>query len=60
MHIPDGFVDLPTSVAAGAVAVGGVAVAVRRTRDRVAEKETALAGMTAAFVFGPSAPSSNE
>ncbi len=51
VHIPDGFVDLPTSVAAGAVAVGGVTVAVRRTRDQVAEKETALAGMTAAFVF---------
>ena len=51
MHIPDGFVDLPTSVAAGAVAVGGVAVAIRRTRDQVAEKEIALAGMTAAFVF---------
>lgn len=51
MHIPDGFVDLPTSVAAGAVAVGGVAVALRTTRDRVAEKDTALAGMTAAFVF---------
>ncbi len=51
MHIPDGFIDLPTSVAAGAVGVGGVAVAVRRTRDLVAEQETALAGMTAAFVF---------
>ena len=51
MHIPDGFIDLPTSVGAGVVAVGGVAVAVRRTRELVAEQEMALAGMTAAFVF---------
>lgn len=51
MHIPDGFVDLRTSVAAGAVAVGGVAVAIRRTREQVADREIALAGMTAAFVF---------
>lgn len=51
MHIPDGFINLKTSMAAGAVAVGGVAVAIRRTRDQVAEREIALAGMTAAFVF---------
>lgn len=51
MHIPDGFIDLKTSMAAGAVAVGGVAVAIRRTRDQVAEREIALAGMSAAFVF---------
>lgn len=51
MHIPDGFFDAPTSVAAGAVAVGGVAVALRRTRDQVADKEVALAGLTSAFLF---------
>lgn len=51
MHIPDGFVDLPTSAAAGVVAVGGVAAAIRKTRDQVAEKEIATAGLTAAFVF---------
>ncbi|MBL8777118.1 MAG: energy-coupling factor ABC transporter permease [Acidimicrobiales bacterium] len=51
MHIPDGFFDAPTSVAAGAVAVGGVAVAIRRTREQMAEKEVALAGLTSAFLF---------
>lgn len=51
MHIPDGFFDAPTSVAAGAVAVGGVALALRRTRDQVADKEVALAGLTSAFLF---------
>lgn len=51
MHIPDGFVDLRTSAAAGAIAIGGVGLAVRRTRAVLAEKEIALAGLTAAFVF---------
>lgn len=51
MHIPDGFVDARTSAAAGAMAMVGVGVAVRRTREVLAEKEIALAGLTAAFVF---------
>lgn len=51
MHIPDGFIDARTSVAAGAVAIGGVAVALRRTREVLAEKEIALAGLTSAFIF---------
>ena len=51
MNIPDGFFDAPTSVAAGAVAVGGVAVAIRRTREQVADKEVALAGLTSAVIF---------
>lgn len=51
MHIPDGFVDLRTSLAAGAVAVGGVAVAVRKTRDVVGDREVATAGLTSAFIF---------
>lgn len=49
--MPDGFLDAPTSVAAAAVAVGGVGVALRRTRDELAERGPALAGLTAAFVF---------
>lgn len=51
MHIPDGFIDARTSAAAGLVAVGGVGVAVRRTREVLAEKEIALAGLTSAFIF---------
>ena len=51
MHIPDGFVDLPVSVAAGAVAIGGVAIAVHTTRDQIGDREIPLAGLTSAFIF---------
>ena len=51
MHIPDGFIGAGTSVAAGAVAVVGLGVCVRRTSDSLQEREVPLAGLTAAFVF---------
>lgn len=49
--MPDGFFDAPTSLAAGAVAATGVAVALRRGREQVESQGVALAGLTAAFVF---------
>lgn len=51
MHIPDGFIDAPTSVAAGAVAVGGVAVALRRAGQVLDDRRIPLAGLVSAFVF---------
>lgn len=51
MHIPDGFIDLGTSAAAGAVAVGGLGVCVRRSAHSLQEREVPLAGLTAAFIF---------
>jgi len=51
MHIPDGFIDAPVSLAAGGVAIVGVGVALRKTREVLAEKEIALAGLTSAFIF---------
>ncbi len=51
MHIPDGFFDGPTSAAAGVVALGTVAVAVRRCRDQLEDRLVPLAAVTAAFVF---------
>lgn len=51
MHVPDGFLNAPTSVATGAVAAAGVAVALRKARDELDEKTAPLAGLTAAFVF---------
>ncbi len=51
MHIPDGFFDAPTSLAGGAVAIGAVAVASRRTREVLTERQVPLAALTAAFVF---------
>ena len=51
MHVPDGFLDLPTSVATGAVAAGAVGLAMRRSRTELAEAGAPLAGLTAVFVF---------
>jgi cobalt/nickel transport system permease protein len=51
MHVPDGFLDAPTSLATGAVAATAVTVAIRRVRDQHEEKAAPLAGLTAAFIF---------
>ena len=51
MHIPDGFIDAGTSLAAGVVAVGGLAVCARRSAETLEEKQAPLAGLVAAFVF---------
>ncbi|MFC6883909.1 MULTISPECIES: energy-coupling factor ABC transporter permease [Actinomadura] len=51
MHVPDGFINAPVSVAAGAVAVAGVAVALRGARRELDDRTAPLAGLTAAFVF---------
>ncbi len=51
MHIPDGFIDLPTSLTAAAAATGGVGESLRRVRRRVQERVVPLAGLAAAFVF---------
>lgn len=51
MHVPDGFLDAPTSLATGAVAVAGVALALRGARKELDERTAPLAGLVAAFVF---------
>ncbi|GLZ13599.1 hypothetical protein Acsp04_38340 [Actinomadura sp. NBRC 104425] len=51
MHVPDGFINAPVSVAAGVVAAGGVAVALRGARRELDDRTAPLAGLTAAFVF---------
>jgi cobalt/nickel transport system permease protein len=51
VHVPDGFLDPATSVATGAVALGVVAVALRRAERELDERTAPLAGLTAAFVF---------
>jgi len=51
MHIPDGFIDTPVAVAAGAVAVAGVAVAIKKAPKEIDEKRAPLAGLVAAFIF---------
>ncbi|MER5477056.1 energy-coupling factor ABC transporter permease [Streptomyces sp. NPDC002734] len=65
MHVPDGFLDAPTSVATGAIAAAAVAVSLRGARRELAgsvtgpagpaamgaERTAPLAGLTAAFIF---------
>jgi len=51
MHIPDGFLDLPTATGAAVLAAGGVAVALRETRRRLEPRQVPLMALTATFVF---------
>ena len=51
MHIPDGWIDLPTSAAAGAVAVAGVAVSARRAGAAVRDRVTSLPAVIAAYLI---------
>ncbi|MFC6285019.1 energy-coupling factor ABC transporter permease [Nocardioides sp. GCM10027113] len=51
MHVPDGFLDATTSVATGAVAAAGIAVALRGARRELDDRTAPMAGLVAAFVF---------
>lgn len=51
MHVPDGFINAPVSLAAGAVAAGAVAVSLRGARRELDERTAPLAGLVAAFIF---------
>jgi cobalt/nickel transport system permease protein len=51
MHVPDGFLDAPTSLATAAVAAGGVALALSRARRELDDRTAPLAGLVAVFVF---------
>lgn len=51
MHVPDGFIDAPTSIATGVVAAAAVGVALRKAGRELDEKTAPMAGLVAAFVF---------
>jgi cobalt/nickel transport system permease protein len=51
MHIPDGFIDLPTSSIAGLLAIGGTAIALKKSREDLDDRTAPLAGLTAVFIF---------
>jgi cobalt/nickel transport system permease protein len=51
MHVPDGFINAPVSVAAGVVAAAGVAAGLRGARRELDERTAPLAGLVSAFVF---------
>ncbi|MFF4752572.1 energy-coupling factor ABC transporter permease [Streptomyces sp. NPDC002514] len=51
MHVPDGFIDAPTSAVTGVVAAAAIAVSLRGARRELEEKTAPLAGLVAAFIF---------
>lgn len=51
MHVPDGFLDAPTSIATGVAAAVCVGVALRKAHDELDDRTAPLAGLVAAFVF---------
>lgn len=51
MHIPDGFIDIPTSTAFVALAGVGVALSLKGARSSLDDKTAPLAGLTATFIF---------
>ncbi|MEJ5944137.1 energy-coupling factor ABC transporter permease [Pseudokineococcus basanitobsidens] len=51
MHVPDGFLDLATSVSTAAVSVGAVGLCLRRARHEVELAGPAMPGLVSAFVF---------
>lgn len=51
MHVPDGFIGAPVSVAAGVLAVAGVGLCLRGARRELDDRTAPLAGLVAAFIF---------
>ncbi len=51
MHVPDGFLDAPTSIATGVVAAVAVGVSLRKSRNELDDRTAPLAGLVAAFIF---------
>jgi len=51
MHIPDGFVDVKTAIAASALAVVGLGYALNQVRRELPARRVPLLGLGAAFVF---------
>lgn len=51
MHVPDGFLDAPTSLATGVVAAAGVAIALKGARRELDDRTAPMAGLVATFVF---------
>ncbi|MEV5887235.1 energy-coupling factor ABC transporter permease [Streptomyces sp. NPDC052020] len=52
MHVPDGFINAPTSAVTGVAAAGAIAVSLRGARRELGQERAApLAGLVAAFIF---------
>lgn len=51
MHVPDGFLDGPTSLGTATIAAAGIGVALWRSRGSLDDRSAPMAGMAAVFVF---------
>jgi cobalt/nickel transport system permease protein len=51
MHIPDGFIDGPTSLIAGLIAITAVAWCVKKTSETLSDRDIPVVGLAAAFIF---------
>lgn len=51
VHIPDGFLDAPTSIGTGVIAVAGLTYCVKRAQGELDDKLAPMAGLVAAFIF---------
>lgn len=51
MHIPDGFINAPTSLVGGVVAAGLIVISVRKAATTLDDRQIPLAGLVAAFIF---------
>ena len=51
MHIPDGFINAPTSLVGGVVAAGLIAVSIKKAGDALDDRQLPMAGLVAAFIF---------
>jgi cobalt/nickel transport system permease protein len=51
MHIPDGFIDVPTAAGAAAITAVVAAIALRRSRQTLDDATAPLAGLAAVFIF---------
>jgi len=51
VHVPDGFLDVPTSLGTAVVAASGIGLALRGARRELDDRTAPLAGLVAAFVF---------
>jgi len=51
VHVPDGFINAPTSAVTGVAAAGAIAVSLRGARRELDERTAPLAGLVAAFIF---------
>ena len=60
MHIPDGFLTTAVSLVGWILAIMLIAIAIRKTRQQLGERQIPVMGVLAAFIFAAQAINSSE